>query len=89
MISRKEKSKKVNYQILSNQNCPDCGRPIKANVANRTTRKCYCYVCFKLRKGKVKVDKHKIVNGEKVFIKTINFEVLQKENKRKYICNER
>lgn len=40
---------KKDYKILSNQKCPDCGRPLKQNKVDRTHK--YCYVCFKLKNG--------------------------------------
>lgn len=43
-------AKKADYKELSDQRCPDCGRPLKQNKVDRKHK--YCYVCFKLRNGK-------------------------------------
>lgn len=46
------KTKKVNYLVMSNKVCTECGHPIKQNVINRTPQVKLCYVCFKLSEGK-------------------------------------
>lgn len=40
-------AKKVDYKIMSNQKCLDCGRPLKQNKVDRKHR--FCYHCFKIR----------------------------------------
>ena len=43
--------KKVDYSILSDKKCK-CGKRLKKNVTMRNEQAKYCYVCFKILKGK-------------------------------------
>jgi hypothetical protein len=70
--------KKVDYTRLSDKKCSVCGKPIKENVANRVQNAHLCYVCFNLSKGKTKMEENKLVNGEKVLVKIIDFKQIQR-----------
>jgi hypothetical protein len=76
--------KKNQYYVMSGKRCKECGAPLKLNVVQRNPQACLCYVCFKISKGKVLTQQHKLVNGEKVLVKGIDFRKLQAENKRRY-----
>lgn len=72
--------------------CIDCNRPIKKKLVIQTegrVKRCYC--CNNLSKGIAKVDRHKWDYSKKSFVhtKTIDFEKLQKENRRKYGWNNK
>jgi len=75
------KREKLNYSEMSSKCCKECNRPIKQNVIDKNSSVNLCYVCFKVATGKFKVTKHKVVNGEKIVIKHVNFKDLQAANK--------
>jgi len=80
MVQEDNNQKKVDYSVMSNKKCKVCGTPLKENVVKRNPNACLCYVCFKVFQGKFTTNQHKMINGEKVFIKTINFKKLQQQN---------
>lgn len=82
MIREKISKRKVDNKILSEKICSKCGRPLKKNSENKGHT--MCYVCFKISKGKTSVSEHKIIHGEKVFIRKINLIKIQAENIRMY-----
>lgn len=77
--------KKNHYTVMSEKHCKECGAPLKLNVVQRNPHAVLCYVCFKVSKGKFETVKHKMVNGEPVEVKRIDFRDLQLKNKRRYL----
>ena len=84
MVQENKSLKKVDYSVMSEKRCKICGAPLKQNVVSRNPHAVYCYVCFKVSQGKFKTTQHKLINGEKVVVKTIDFKKIQKENILKY-----
>jgi len=81
MIQEKQ-NQKVDYTVMSDRKCKECGEPLKQNVVNRNKHACLCYVCFKLSKGKKMQNKYSIVDGHKTIIGTINLLDKQRNNRR-------
>jgi len=81
---REGKNQKVDYTIMSTKKCKTCNAPIKQNVVIRNPHACYCYVCFKLSKGKKVTRLHKVINGDKVFIREVDLIKIQKQNIKRY-----
>jgi len=75
---------KVDYKIMSEIKCSKCKMPLKQNVVSRNQHAKLCYVCFKVSQGKFKSTEHKVINGEKIEVKKVDFLKLQKENINKY-----
>jgi ribosomal protein L37AE/L43A len=63
-MSGENSLKKVDYKMMSNQKCPDCGNLLKENKVKKGH--IYCYPCFKLRDGKRYAYVYKVVDGIKV-----------------------
>jgi hypothetical protein len=84
MTQEKQSQNKVDYTIKSNKKCIVCGMPLKQNVVTRNPHAVHCYVCFKVQKGILKVQRNRVKNGELVLIKEVDFLELQRENIRKY-----
>ena len=43
---------KVNYKVMSDKVCSECGHPIKQNIVLRNPHVKLCFNCFKLSQGK-------------------------------------
>lgn len=81
--SQNEKIKTVDYLVLSDEKCPDCGRPLKQNKVNKGHR--FCFVCFKIRSGKRYQYVYEVISGvltiPKKLIDTIDRIELQRQNR--------
>ena len=77
--------KKVDYSVMSGENCKTCGRPLKQNSTNKGHT--LCYVCFKVSQGKKTANIHLVVNGVKTneIVGERNFIKEQQDNIKKYI----
>lgn len=83
MIQEKQNQKKVDYKLMSDKKCPDCGEPIKQNVANRV-HKPKCYVCFKISLGKKIIHRRRFTpDGTLKYEKVIDLKKIQSENRKK------
>ncbi len=76
--------RKMDYQIMSTDKCTVCNRPLKENSHQKGHTK--CYVCFKVSRGKKKVNIYLVVNGVKTkeVIGVRDFEKEQKANIEKH-----
>jgi hypothetical protein len=76
--------KKLNYGLLSNRRCKDCGKPLKQELIRRNNDADRCYVCHQVSKGIFTMVLNKKQYSQDYYIKTIDFKHKQKQQRKKY-----